>query len=113
MVNLYDVIRPTVDLSNLRARIKKYTISIPGDGCMVLRKTHRGDNAFYLRKKESKRLSNNIYFRGGGVYVSARRLSYLLEHGEIPEGKYVKNTCGIFGCVAPQHLVLADNVNGT
>jgi hypothetical protein len=113
MVNLYDLIRPTVDLSDLRARLKKYTRSIPGDDCMVLRKIHRGDNAFYLRKTEAKRQSNNIYFRSEGLYVSTRRLSYLLEHGEIPEGKYVKNTCGIFGCVAPQHLELADNVNGT
>ena len=114
MVNLYDVLNPGVDLASIRARLKRYVMVHPDEGgCWVLRNHRHGDSAFYLRKRETKLRSNNIYFRRDGKYYSARRLSYLLEHGEIPEGKYVKNTCGIFGCICPEHLTLADNVGGT
>jgi hypothetical protein len=62
---------------------------------------HHGDGQFYVTRKELR--------RPDGKLVSARRMMYLIHNGDgIPEGKYVKNTCGVYGCIKPEHLTLVD-----
>lgn len=47
------------------------------------------------------------YVRGKPHKLSAHRLSYILEYGEIPEGAHILHDCGDYGnkaCVNPLHL---------
>lgn len=42
-------------------------------------------------------------------YIGAHRLSYLLEHGAIPENSHVAHTCDTPACVRPSHLFLTSH----
>jgi hypothetical protein len=44
--------------------------------------------------------------RVGGVLRPAHRVSYELFVGQIPEGAYVRRSCGDPLCVRPEHLYL-------
>ena len=37
--------------------------------------------------------------------LRARRISYAIRYGSVPEGSYVRTTCGRDDCVRPEHLV--------
>ena len=39
-----------------------------------------------------------------GKYIGAHRFSYMLEHGELPEGKDIHHICRNRRCVRPEHL---------
>src|SRR5438874_924042 len=39
-----------------------------------------------------------------GRFTNAHRVSYLLKHGSIPDGKELDHLCRVRCCVNPQHL---------
>lgn len=41
-----------------------------------------------------------------GKPISANRASWMIHHGEIPRGAYVRNTCKTKHCINPDHLCI-------
>lgn len=37
---------------------------------------------------------------------SAHRLAFTISHGKIPDGVFVRHSCGVRDCMAPSHLYL-------
>lgn len=87
----------------IRKRFMTHVVATP-TSCWIWKKTHRRDGQFYLTKDE---LRDTRGFAEGKC-VSARRLIYLLTYREIPNGKKVKTTCGVIGCVNPAHLEVVE-----
>ena len=48
------------------------------------------------------------YADGQLVQVSVRRFAWAANHGRIERGQLVRTTCGVDGCVCPDHLVLVE-----
>lgn len=48
---------------------------------------------------------------GGGRTIRVIRMAYLLEHGSIPDGKVIVQTCGHHWCVNPDHLSPKNKMN--
>jgi hypothetical protein len=99
-----ELLQETASEDAIRKRIMTHVAGSNPDSCWVWRKSHRGDGQFYLTKDEVR----NFKGAGEGKCVSARRLMYLLTYREIPNGKQVKTTCMVRGCVNPNHLVLKE-----
>lgn len=49
------------------------------------------------------------YEAGQLVQVSVRRFAWAANHGNIQRGQLVRTTCGVDGCVNPDHLVLVED----
>jgi len=97
-----ELLREGASEDAIRRRLMSHVVGFNPNSCWIWKKSHRGDGQFYLTKSEIR----NTY--GEGKCVSARRLMYLLTYREIPNGKHVKTTCGIRGCVNPTHLELSE-----
>ena len=65
-----------------------------------------GDNECWLWQASTNSRNRYGAFGFGGRVSSAHRFSYLLHHGEIPEGMHVMHLCDVPQCVNPKHLAL-------
>src|SRR5690606_16894914 len=67
----------------------------PRTGCLVWTGGTSGGN-------DGKGRWGQVYVQGRAYYV--HRLAYTLVHGEVPEGRVVKQMCGNRLCFEPEHL---------
>lgn len=65
------------------------------------------ENGCWLWQLALSKGYGRVYFRG--KYVPAHRVSYILSHGEIPEGMLVCHSCDITSCINPEHLWIGTN----
>lgn len=70
-------------------------------------KVEKTDGCWLWRGASSKGYGHFLF---NGRNQGAHRVAYQLAYGTIPQGKYVRQRCGVPKCVRPQHQVLTQAV---
>lgn len=98
---------------DLYDRLMRHTDTMPGYGpwldCWIWTgsKHYKGYGVLHMLVNGHREPSKvKLPVTSKKLSVRASRLSYLLHHGPIPEGKMVCHACDIPRCVNPAHLIL-------
>lgn len=88
----------------LPAKVSRDEIPAPGIERFNARTGKPDANGCRLWEGSIDRRTGQGVFKVLGRTKPASRLAYAIEHGEVPAGMYVRQTCRIPGCVAVEHL---------
>ena len=64
----------------------------------------RTESCWYFTKLNGEVIHDYPKFMWKGVSVHACRVSYLMYHGDVPDGMKLHRSCGNGGCINPEHI---------